>query len=84
MESADRELIAMMMQSNAELKRLYEEHEDLENKLSRFEKRGFLTVDEEIELKKLKKMKLMGVDKMMHIVSRRRTEDEAGCAGVAG
>jgi len=71
MERQDRERILKALEGNAELRRLYEEHETLQNELARFENRTFLTPGEEIEQKKLKKKKLMGVDRMMEIISQR-------------
>lgn len=70
MEVIDRERILDALKNNPELRRLYEEHETLEDELSRFENRTFLTVSEEIEQKKLKKLKLLGVDRMMEIISQ--------------
>ncbi|MBX7139096.1 MAG: DUF465 domain-containing protein [Oligoflexia bacterium] len=68
MENADRELILKVSRSNIMLKRLYDEHVALESTLTRFQNRKFLTPQEEVEEKKLKKKKLMGVDLMMSIV----------------
>jgi len=70
MEASDRDRILRAIVGNAELRRLYEEHEALQNKLSEFENRGFLTVEEEVERTRLKKIKLRGVDRMMEILLR--------------
>ncbi|NLF26129.1 MAG: DUF465 domain-containing protein [Deltaproteobacteria bacterium] len=69
MESADHKLIVHLMESDARLKRLYTEHQEIEGLLEEFNSRGFLTADEEMEQKRLKKKKLNGVDQMMAIVS---------------
>ncbi len=68
MERNDREAILVLMQNNAELRRLYEEHLVLQEKLAVFDSRPFLTAEEEVEEKKLKLAKLQGVDRMMRLV----------------
>jgi len=77
MENRDRELIQKVLRTNIELKRLYQEHMVLEEKLNRFEKRTFLLPIEELEARSLKKKKLHGVDKMMSIISNHRVEQDA-------
>jgi len=74
MENSDRELIRKVLQSNNELARLYHEHCQLEDLLTRFEHMVFMTPSEEMEVKALKRKKLSGVDRMMAIVSEHRTE----------
>ncbi len=69
MENAERELIQKAIQSNIQLRRLYEEHLALEDKLSAFERRKFLTSDEELEAKRLKFKKLHGKEKMMAMLA---------------
>lgn len=68
MEQQDRQAILKVSKINAELRRLYEEHVLLEMKLERFENRLFLTANETMELQRLKKQKLFGVDRMMEIL----------------
>jgi uncharacterized protein YdcH (DUF465 family) len=69
MESSDHELIKKVLKTNFELKKLYEEHMTLETELEKFENRGFLLPQEEVEAKSLKLRKLRGVDRMMEIIS---------------
>jgi uncharacterized protein YdcH (DUF465 family) len=68
MESTDRDRIVRLMDSDARIRRLYLEHQELETRLDEFNSRNFLTVDEELEQRRLKKQKLCGVDQMMAIV----------------
>ena len=68
MEDTDRKRIQRAINSDSRLKRLYHKHESLETKLSTFEHRSFLTAAEEVELKRLKKQKLSGVDQMMQLL----------------
>ena len=74
MEKNERESIQKVVQINSELKRLYDEHQRLEEKLAHYESRGFLTPGEQIFVKSLKKKKLSGVDKMMKILGEMHTE----------
>lgn len=67
MDSADKELLVAAMDSNYELKRLYEEHCRLNDEVAKLERRGFLTESEKLELKRLKRDKLKGRDQMLRI-----------------
>ena len=69
MEKNDRETILKTLKSNIQLKRLYEQHLAIEQKLTRLGNRTFLTPSEEMESKRLKKVKLHGVDRMMSMIS---------------
>lgn len=70
MEDNERNRIRAVTKTNHELKRLYDEHVGLEEQLARLENRPYLTKEEEIEEKLLKKRKLVGVDKMMAIIAQ--------------
>jgi len=72
MEAADKELILRLLPHDALLRRLYLEHQELENRLNEYNARSFLTADEQMEEKRLKKRKLFGVDKMMELVAGHR------------
>jgi hypothetical protein len=69
MENGDREKILREAKRNAQLRRLYSEHIALEEELSRFSKRPYLTATEEQEETLLKRRKLQGVDLMMSLLS---------------
>lgn len=69
MEQCDRELILLFMKSDVELRKLYERHLELEEKLDEYSNDAFTTADQEMEIKRLKKEKLIGVDRMMGIIS---------------
>ena len=77
MEHRDRERIISAAQRNAHLKRLYREHIELEEQLSRISKRPFLTADEQQEEVALKKKKLRGVDLMMSLLAEEPCAAEA-------
>ena len=72
MEKKDEELIRSLLEREPELKRYYEEHVDLERRLAVYQQKLHLTTEEEIEKKRLQKLKLAGKDKMMEILARHR------------
>jgi hypothetical protein len=71
-EKRDLELIEKYIDKDIELKRYVEEHGELEKKLEDLNGKSYLTADQEIELKRLKKMKLAGRDKIEEILKRYR------------
>ena len=72
MEKHDEELILSLMGSDAELKRYYEEHLELEKQLGWFNHKHYLTPEEEVEKKRIQKVKLAGKDRIMEILGRHR------------
>lgn len=72
MESNDRDFILKMREVDIRLKRLYDEHERLEDELGQLSTRTYLTSSEEAHERQLKFKKLRGVEKMMEIVSSLR------------
>ena len=72
MESMDEQLILSLVDRDPELKRLHIEHVQLEKQLAQMNHKGFLNAEEEVERKRLQKVKLAGKDRMMEILSRYR------------
>ena len=72
MEKKDEELIQTLLEREPELRHYYEEHLDLERRLGGYQQKHYLTPEEEIEKKRLQKLKLAGKDKIMEILSRYR------------
>ena len=68
MEDADKKLILKISKTNKEVKRLYDQHLELDNQVSKLENQNFLTAAEQKTLKELKKSKLSGLEKIMRIV----------------
>ena len=68
------ELTKKLMGENSDFRRLMEEHIEFENKLEEYNKKAYLTPEEELERKKIQKLKLMGKDKMEVILSNYRKE----------
>ncbi len=72
MEQRDLDLIAKIVDENAELKGLYDEHVQYEKLLEKFENKPFLNAEEELEVKELKKKKLAGKTQMMSLLEQYR------------
>jgi uncharacterized protein YdcH (DUF465 family) len=72
MESREEQVIVSLLDKDPELKKYYEEHQELEKKLSEFHHKHHLSADEEMEMKRIQKLKLVGKDKMMEILGKYR------------
>ena len=72
MEAKDEQLIQTLVDRDPELKQFYEEHVQLEKQLASMNHKGFLNAEEEMERKRLQKIKLAGKDRIMEILSRYR------------
>ena len=72
MEKREEEFIISLVDRDPELKKYYEEHQELEKKLSEFQHKTHLTAAEEVEKKRLQKLKLVGKDRIMEILGKYR------------
>jgi hypothetical protein len=72
MEAKDTQLLLSLVDRDPDLKRFYDEHLQLEKRLAEINHKGFLNPDEEVERKRLQKVKLAGKDRMMGILSKYR------------
>ena len=72
MESREEQAIVSLLDKDPELKKYYEEHQALEKKLAEFQHKHYLSPDEEMEMKRIQKLKLVGKDKIMEILGRHR------------
>jgi len=75
MEKRDLEIIQKYISSDAELKKFMDEHEAYERKLEEFNRRLFLSPDEEVERKKIQKLKLAGRDRIEAILAKYRSQN---------
>lgn len=64
----DQTLLLNLTETNPRFRMLYEEHTLFEKQLSEYDKKGYLTPEEELEKNKVKKMKLVGKDEMKQIL----------------
>jgi uncharacterized protein YdcH (DUF465 family) len=74
MENKDEALIKTLLDRDPELKQHYEEHVVLERQLADLQGRSHLTPEEEVEKKRIQKLKLAGKDRMMETLARHRPE----------
>ena len=72
MEESDKATIQQLVDQNPRFRLLYEEHLLLEKELKQYNDKTFLSPDEELEKKKIQKMKLAGKDEMDQIIRARR------------
>jgi len=72
MEAREEQVIVSLLDRDAELKKYYEEHQELERKLAEFQHKHHLSPEEEVEKKRLQKLKLLGKDKIMEILGKHR------------
>jgi uncharacterized protein len=75
MEVKEEQAIVSLLDRDPELKKFYEEHREFEKKLAEYQHKHYLTPDEEVEMKKIQKLKLVGKDRMMEILERHRHGD---------
>lgn len=69
MDQFDRALIERAAASNPQIRRLYTLHKQLAQKIAELDHRGYLTEQEELEMKQLKKEKLKGKDELVKLVA---------------
>jgi uncharacterized protein len=68
--SEEVEVVAKLRVEDSEFQQLEQEHRKLESTLMSFETHRYLTPEEEVERKRIQKLKLAAKDKMMDIVRR--------------
>jgi uncharacterized protein len=74
MERRDEELILQHLTHDQELKSIYEEHQTLKRRLEEYRHKIYLTNEEELEEKRIQKLKLASKDRMMEILHRYQQE----------
>ncbi len=74
MEKREEEQILSLFGQVPELRGLYAEHQALKKQLDKLNRKHHLTPDEELEKKRIQKLKLAGKDRMMTIVAALRGE----------
>ncbi len=66
----DLALIERVKQENAEFRRLLDEHQDYEVQLVSYDGMRYRTSEQELARKRLQKLKLLGKDRMLAILSQ--------------
>jgi uncharacterized protein len=72
MEKRDQELIDRLIPENEELRKLVKEHQEFETQLEEFNKRLYLSEEQNREKKRLQKLKLAGRDRIEEILRDHR------------
>jgi len=72
MELKEEAQIRSLLDTDPELRRYYEEHVELKQRLEELRQKPYLTEEEEVEQKRIQKQKLAGKDRMMEILARYR------------
>ena len=72
MEERDEKLIERLVKEDRELKKYVDEHIAFEKKLEEYNKKIYLTPEDEIERKRIQKLKLAGRDKIEEILAKHR------------
>jgi len=68
----DQDMVQQLFDDNARFRMLYEEHLLLEKELQHLDEKSHLTPEEEVERKKVQKLKLAGKDEMERILKAYR------------
>jgi len=74
MEKKDLDLIEKLIDSDDELRKHVEEHKRFEKILEDFGQRIYLTPEEDLEQKRIKKLKLKGRDRIERILAKYREQ----------
>lgn len=72
MEVSEEALRARLRMENSEFRKWEEEHHKLEDTLASFNSHPYLSAEEEVERKRIQKLKLAAKDKMMAMIRRYR------------
>jgi len=64
----DNQAVSQLLNANDEFKKLYEEHDSLKNRVMEMTQKKVMTPEDEVELHRLKKIKLAGKDRMLQIL----------------
>jgi uncharacterized protein YdcH (DUF465 family) len=78
MEKRDLELVQKVISSDPELKRHMDEHEVFERRLVELNRLLYLTPEEEVERKRIQKLKLAGRDRIEAILAKYRSQGMRG------
>ena len=70
LDGIDTAVIEQMKRDNAEFCRLIEEHQQYEDQLAAYNDLRFMTSEQEVERKRLQKVKLQGKDRMLAILQQ--------------
>ncbi len=61
---SEEEIIEQLLEGDEEFKMLYSEHRELDEIIKRLEEKGSISLDDEVEVRRLKKIKLSLKDRL--------------------
>ena len=64
MKVSEQEIVQKLLELDQEFQALHQEHQSMKKQLAQFDGKPYLSTEEEITVKRLKKQKLLGKDKM--------------------
>jgi len=64
----EEDIIEILKKDNEEFSRIYNEHRKLDSQLAEFNKKPYLTPEEDLEMLKIKKEKLYKKDKLAELI----------------
>ena len=64
----EEDVVEALKRENEEFRRIYQEHRELDNQLLEFNKKLYLTPEEEAEMHRIKKEKLYKKDKIAELI----------------
>ncbi len=70
LEGIDEETIARLRQEDIEFRRLLDEHQQYESQLEAYTNLPYLSSEQELDRKRLQKLKLQGKDRMLVILQQ--------------
>ena len=73
MDKSREDMVEQLKRNDTEFRRLWEEHQELKRQLAVFRTKPVLMPHDEIEVKRLKKIKLAGKDRMETILHENRS-----------
>lgn len=65
----EKEIKERLLKENEKFRNAFDQHQKLEKKLSKFQAKSYLTEEEKLEEKQLKKNKLLLKDKMYYMIT---------------
>ncbi len=64
----EEDIVETLKKENEEFRRIYQEHRELDSQLLQFNKKSYLTPEEEAEMHRIKKEKLYKKDKIAELL----------------
>ena len=64
----EQEIVDQLKKENEEFKKLSEEHRNLDGLLAEIDNKRYLTTEEEVERKRIQKLKLLRKDRMAELI----------------